>query len=337
MESFFQDKLFSGTNSDKQADRANHKKLSDFFKLVDVKSITFQKSASDYNKNDLDELANSILKCGGLLKPLVLKMTGIEKYQLLEGEKEFQAVLKAYEKNPGLGEMIDAFVIPQEVEKSILEQLQSLQRESHETVEGNNCVLKALTRDSLKLSENPISGFLLNEENSSTLLENTTSNVSNDKSVQVSEEKVSWPKEKDFYELNRKVDYLASLPETVRCLQNDLKKFENDFEMLRSLPSQISELIKEQFQNLFLSNSGSVVNIRNLGNSENAGKAENKSTSFDQSAGNGQKELTSMDNLDTMGVSQLKAIAKEHGIKGFSKMKKNELVTALKGSQTNRI
>jgi hypothetical protein len=94
--------------------------------FVDVKSISSDLPRSTFDESDLDELANLILKTDGLLRPLVLKQTGIEQYTVIEGHREYYAALKAKEKDLKKAEMVNAFVINQKNEGSAIDQLKLL-------------------------------------------------------------------------------------------------------------------------------------------------------------------------------------------------------------------
>ena len=98
----------------------------DFF-LVDVKSITASVPFEQIDKAQVEKLADSILECNGLLKPLVLKPTGPESYVVINGNKEYYAALKAREKDPRKGEMVNAFVIAPKAEGAISKQLEALE------------------------------------------------------------------------------------------------------------------------------------------------------------------------------------------------------------------
>jgi ParB-like chromosome segregation protein Spo0J len=93
------------------------------FLMVDVVSVHSNIPRSNFNEADLDILADSILECGGILKPLVLKKIGFEKYELLDGHFEYYAAVRAREKNPDEGEMVNAFIIPAEKQQAVLKQI----------------------------------------------------------------------------------------------------------------------------------------------------------------------------------------------------------------------
>ena len=97
------------------------------FFLVDVKSITPPLSIKQADKTQIKQLAESILECNGLIKPLVLKQTGPETYAVISGHTGYYAALKAREIDPRKGEMVNAFVIPPNAEESVTRQLKALE------------------------------------------------------------------------------------------------------------------------------------------------------------------------------------------------------------------
>lgn len=96
------------------------------FSLVDVKSINSTVSRSTLSETVLDSLSDLILECEGLLKPVVLKRTGPESYTVVDGHLEYYAAVRAKEKNPRKGEMVNAFVISPKHEEIILKQTELL-------------------------------------------------------------------------------------------------------------------------------------------------------------------------------------------------------------------
>jgi hypothetical protein len=90
--------------------------------LVDVKSIQSSTPRSNFKVDQLETLAHSILETGGLLSPLLLKQTGPESYEVLVGDLEYYAAVRAQELDPRKGEMVNAFVVPEEVQKAAVAQ-----------------------------------------------------------------------------------------------------------------------------------------------------------------------------------------------------------------------
>ncbi len=98
------------------------------FYLVDVKEISSTISRSNFDENKLEQLANSILITGCLLKPLLLRQISPMNYELLEGHLEYWAAVKAKEKEPILAEMVSAFVVKPEVETIAIKQAHVLNK-----------------------------------------------------------------------------------------------------------------------------------------------------------------------------------------------------------------
>jgi hypothetical protein len=92
------------------------------FSLVDVNSITSDVPRSNFVESDLDSLAEMILKGGGIIRPLVVKPTGVETYTVVDGHFEYYGAVRAREKNPREAEMVNAFVISPKVEDLVVKQ-----------------------------------------------------------------------------------------------------------------------------------------------------------------------------------------------------------------------
>ena len=101
--------------------------MSEYYR-VDVKSITSDVPRSEFSVDDLERLAQGILASGGLLTPLVLKQTGPEKYEVLTGDLEYYAALRAKELNPRQGEMVNAFVVSPKQQEAAVAQVAELTR-----------------------------------------------------------------------------------------------------------------------------------------------------------------------------------------------------------------
>lgn len=93
------------------------------FLIVELEGVTSRVPRYEFNEADLDTLADSILESGGILKPLVLKKIGFEKYEVIDGHFEYYAAVRAREKNPNRGEIVNAFIIPAEKEDAALNQV----------------------------------------------------------------------------------------------------------------------------------------------------------------------------------------------------------------------
>ncbi len=96
------------------------------FYLVDVKDITSDVPRSNFTEAELENLANMILESGGIIRPLILKATGAENYTVVDGHFEYYAAVRAREKDPRKGEMVNAFVISPKSEDVVAKQAEVL-------------------------------------------------------------------------------------------------------------------------------------------------------------------------------------------------------------------
>ncbi len=97
-----------------------------WFSIVDVKYITSNMTRSSFSEVDLDRIAQMILDCEGIIRPLVLKVTGAESYTVVDGHFEYYAAVRAREKDPRKGEMVNAFVISPKSEDIVAKQAEAL-------------------------------------------------------------------------------------------------------------------------------------------------------------------------------------------------------------------
>lgn len=101
----------------------------DFF-LMDVDTIKCSVPYSEIkeHENFVKRLANIILESGDIINPLVVKKVGFDSYELVYGEIEYYAAVKASEIDPKKGEMIGAFIIEDSEEDSIKMQFNLLRK-----------------------------------------------------------------------------------------------------------------------------------------------------------------------------------------------------------------
>ncbi|MBD0388425.1 MAG: chromosome partitioning protein ParB [Nostoc sp. C3-bin3] len=93
------------------------------FYTVDVKNITCDVPPSNFPNDALNSLADMIIESGGIIRPLILKTTGLETYAVVDGYFEYYAAVRAREKNPRQCEMVNAFVISPKNEDEIFKQV----------------------------------------------------------------------------------------------------------------------------------------------------------------------------------------------------------------------
>ncbi|MDQ2097684.1 MAG: ParB N-terminal domain-containing protein [Tychonema bourrellyi B0820] len=95
-----------------------------FPSLVAVKRITSAVPRSNFAEADLERLARLILESGGLINPIIVRRNGMDAYEIVDGDFEYYAAARAKEIEPLKGETIGAFILEEENEKLLLEQLE---------------------------------------------------------------------------------------------------------------------------------------------------------------------------------------------------------------------
>ncbi len=93
------------------------------FSYIDVSSIHADVPRSEFSEAEIDHLADIILECGGILKPIFLQQMDLENFKVIEGNLEYYAAVRAKEKDLRQGEMINAIIVPAEQAKSMQKQL----------------------------------------------------------------------------------------------------------------------------------------------------------------------------------------------------------------------
>lgn len=99
------------------------------FSLVDVSSIQASVPRSNFSEDQIEQLADMILECEGVLNVILLTQTGINNYRVLAGDLEYYAALRAKEKNPRQGEMINAVIVHPSNQDTLLKQVELFNRE----------------------------------------------------------------------------------------------------------------------------------------------------------------------------------------------------------------
>lgn len=100
-----------------------------------VKEITSNVDSSNFNDSDIQELAESILEAEGLIRPITVKPTGIDSYEVIDGHLEYWAAVRAKEINPRDGERIGAFVVEGKKAEAIEKQVKLLNKIHSTTTE----------------------------------------------------------------------------------------------------------------------------------------------------------------------------------------------------------
>jgi ParB family chromosome partitioning protein len=83
---------------------------------------------SNFTEADLEKLARLILESGGLINPIIVRRNGMDAYEIVDGDFEYYAAARAKEIEPLKGETIGAFILEEENEELLLEQLEILRK-----------------------------------------------------------------------------------------------------------------------------------------------------------------------------------------------------------------
>ncbi|MGK7921475.1 MAG: hypothetical protein AB4080_15850 [Trichodesmium sp.] len=94
--------------------------------LVDLDNITPKVDISEFSADQIENMANLILTTGGVVRPIILKKIGIESWEVVAGDFEYYATVKALEIDPDFSETIRAFTIKEEQEENIRKQQEIL-------------------------------------------------------------------------------------------------------------------------------------------------------------------------------------------------------------------
>ncbi len=101
--------------------------------LVDIDKITSKIPRSNFAEEDLEKLAQLILQLDGIVQPLVVEETSLERYELVEGSFQFYGALKAWEFDDEF-ETIRAFIVNKKENDLISQQLNLLHDNETKTV-----------------------------------------------------------------------------------------------------------------------------------------------------------------------------------------------------------
>jgi hypothetical protein len=98
------------------------------FYFVDVKAIQSNVPRSNFSEEQIEQLADMILESEGVLNVILLTQTGINSYNVLVGDLEYYAAVRAKEKNPRQGEMINAVIVQPSNQDTLLKQAELLNK-----------------------------------------------------------------------------------------------------------------------------------------------------------------------------------------------------------------
>jgi DNA uptake protein ComE-like DNA-binding protein len=92
---------------------------------IDIDAIASNLPRSHFSESEIAQLADSILKSGGIINPLILRQKMVMSYEVVEGHLEYYAAVKANQIDSDF-ESIRAFVVTPQNQIAICEQVKLL-------------------------------------------------------------------------------------------------------------------------------------------------------------------------------------------------------------------
>lgn len=102
--------------------------------LVAVSKITCNSPRSPFADEDIEEAAKLILATEGVINPIVVQRTSLKSYEVVDGIFEYYAAARAREIDPEKGEMIGAFVIEEDNEELLTQQVKAFRNKDSTAV-----------------------------------------------------------------------------------------------------------------------------------------------------------------------------------------------------------
>ncbi|NES22162.1 MAG: hypothetical protein F6K41_25375 [Symploca sp. SIO3E6] len=106
--------------------------------LVAVKKITSTVPRSNFTDEELEQAAQLILQVEGVINPIILQRIGLDTYEVMAGDFEYYAAARAREIDPRKGEMIGAFLVEEENEEVLKQQIALLRKPQATVAEPTN-------------------------------------------------------------------------------------------------------------------------------------------------------------------------------------------------------
>jgi predicted nucleic acid-binding OB-fold protein len=97
--------------------------------LVAVKKITCNAPRSLFADDELEKAAKLILESEGVINPIVVRRTGLKSYEVVDGDFEYYAAARAREIDPKKGEMIGVFIVEEENEELLTQQVKLFRKQ----------------------------------------------------------------------------------------------------------------------------------------------------------------------------------------------------------------
>jgi hypothetical protein len=110
--------------------------------LVAVKKITCTKPRSVFKDDDLEQAAQLILQSEGVINPIIVARTSLTSYEVVDGEFEYYAAARAREIDPRKGEMIGVFILEDENEEVIRQQVKLFRQSKSDNSKSSNLTVE---------------------------------------------------------------------------------------------------------------------------------------------------------------------------------------------------
>ncbi len=106
--------------------------------LVAVKRITANTPRSQFSHEEIEQAAQAILAVEGIINPIIVQRTGVNSYEVIEGDLEYHAAARAREIDLRKGEMVRVFIVDEEQESAVLEQIKLLRKKNSSSVNSSS-------------------------------------------------------------------------------------------------------------------------------------------------------------------------------------------------------
>ncbi|MDJ0678055.1 MAG: DUF655 domain-containing protein [Calothrix sp. MO_167.B42] len=105
--------------------------------LVAVKKINCSSPRSQFTDEDIEEAAKLILASEGVINPIVVRRTSLKSYEVVNGAFEYYAAARAREIDPKTGEMIGVFILEEDNEELLTQQIKAFRNKGSTHVKNS--------------------------------------------------------------------------------------------------------------------------------------------------------------------------------------------------------
>jgi ParB family chromosome partitioning protein len=284
--------------------------------LVDLENISPRMPRSAFSEEELEKVARLIAEAETLVKPVILKRTGIETCEIVDGDFEYYATVKAVENGLSPAEIV-AFIIPPKLENSIKEQGELLSKYSSSLNPAS---------DSNSLKTLPVSEETEETVSLTEIVDRLLDRRLNPITLQL--EKLT----SSFSDFPRKTDENTVIRQQLNALNDKLDNLtvKSDRPAEKTITQGLDDIPKRLLEAVVLQSDNCETEAEKLQKQEQfithiKTVLDNKLVEIELEA----KKLKG--NYQEMKVPQLKALIKERNIptKSISKLRKNDLIKIL--------